>query len=163
MYEETTPVVAENTVTTLYNIEMQNDDILPTADFDPSAVGHLRPRLIQANMHIQSLNKALAENADLYNTARSKHWTKVGELEEFLKDNADDMDSDHIKAISEMFDIELMKKVPFKATIEVTGEIEVPMWTDEYSYFDDVDFDVSLGWSANGNVDRTEITEIEEQ
>lgn len=161
MFESNTEV-EDNKVYTYHNIEVLRGEILATPEFDPEAVGQVRPKLIQANLFIESLNKSLANYSEMYNTLRSKNFAKIADLEQFLKDNAEDMDIDHIKAIAEIFDIELKKTISFKATIEVEGEVEVDIWTKEYDYFDDVDFDVTLGYNCEGSISSTDVKEIDE-
>lgn len=163
MYEENTAVMNLSPVITFYNIQMQDDEILPTDEFDPEAVGHLRPKLIQANKYIESLNKALTEKDEAYRTFRSQTFQTKNKLEDYLKENAEDMDIEHVKDIAEMFDIELKKTIEFTATIEVRGEIEVDLWTEEDNYFEDVDFQVDLEYGTDGSVSRIDVTSIEER
>lgn len=162
MFESNTTEVEDNKVYTYYNIEVLRGEILATPEFDPEAVGQVRPKLIQANLFIESLNKSLASHAEMYNSMRSKHFAKIAELGDFLKENAEDMDDRHVREIAEIFDIELKKTIEFKATIEVQGEIEVDIWTKEADYFDDVDFDVTLDYHTEGSISSTEIKEIDE-
>lgn len=163
MFESTTEVeVEDNKVYHYYNIEVLRGEILATPEFNPEAVGQVRPKLIQANKFIESLNKAMAEQAELYNSMRSKHFAKITELEDFLKENAEDMEDSQIREIAGIFDIELKKTIEFKATIEVQGEIEVDIWTKEYDYFDDVDFDVTLDYNTYGSISSTDVTDIRE-
>lgn len=146
----------ERVTTSLFNIELdENGEIVGNEQFDPEASGHLRPKLITANQRIQGLEEA-------YKTERSRYYLKKNDLAEYLQDNYQDMDNDHVKEIAEIFDIELSKKVEFKATLIVKGEVEVPIWTADDDVFDDVGFEVSLDYSTDGEVSSTEISEIEE-
>lgn len=144
----------ERVITSLFNIEIdENGEIMGNDQFDPEASGHLRPKLITANQRIQALQDSSAND-------RRQFFSKKSELEEYLKDNHQNMDTEHVREIAEIFDIELTKTIEFKATLIVKGEVEVPVWTEEP--FEDVDFEVSLNYSTDGSVDSVEISEIEE-
>ena len=161
--EEQAVAVAENTVTTYYNIEMQYDAILPTPDFDPEAVGHLTPKLIQANQYIATLNNLIGEKHSQLNDERSRRYDLKSKVEEYITENIEDLGRELAKELAEMFDIELKKTIKFEATIEVIGEIEIDLWTESHDYFDDVEFDVDLSYYTDGTVTSTDVTEITER
>ena len=146
----------ERVITSLFNIEIdENGEIIGNEQFDPEASGHLRPKLITANQRVQALDES-------YKSERMRYYQKKNELEEYLKDNHQNMDNDHAKEIAEIFDIELTKTIEFKATLIVKGEVEVPIWTPDDDVFEDVGFEVDLDYSTDGTVESTTISEIEE-
>lgn len=146
----------ERVITSLFNIEIdENGEIIGNEQFDPEASGHLRPKLITANQRVQALDES-------YKSERMRYYQKKNELEEYLKDNHQNMDNDHVKEIAEIFDIELTKTIEFKATLIVKGEVEVPIWTPDDDVFEDVGFEVDLDYSTDGTVESTTISEIEE-
>lgn len=162
MQEQETTVV-ESTVTTYYNIEMQYDEILPTPDFDPEAVGQVRPKLIEANLYIAKLNNLIGEKHTELNEERSRRYELKGKVEEFLTENIEDLGRELVKELADIFDIELKKTIKFTATIEVEGELEVDLWTDSDDYFDDIEFNVDLSYYSDGTVTSTDVTEITER
>lgn len=157
------------TTTKLYNIELDaNDEIMYEFDngittFDPNAVHHVRPRLIQANRYIAQLNNNIGELRTQLSETRSRYFENARKLEEILQENVDTIDVDVIKAICEIYDIELKKTIKFKASIEVRGEVEVDLWADEDDYFEDVEFSVDFEWGTDGTITDVSTEDISER
>lgn len=154
----------EVTTVKMFNIVTdEQGEILPEEGFDPYASGHLRPKLVSANQKIDQLNQAITDKVTEVSRERSRRFELKNELSEYLQENHEDMDIEHVKAIAEIFDIELNKTVEFKAKIEVTGSVEVPIWTDDEAVFEDVEFSVDLEYGTDGDVDNVSILSIDEK
>jgi hypothetical protein len=130
--------------------------------FDPDAPAQLRPRLVTANQKIGALEASYLNASNHLGSLRDRAYQQKNQLEEFIKDNFDDLGKHLAEDLASIFDLEMKKTVEFKATIEVKGEIEVDFWTDSEDYFDNVDLTVDFGWGSEGSIARTDVTEIEE-
>ena len=130
--------------------------------FDPEAPAQLRPKLISANVKIQSMTQELITWKDRYQTERSRYFEMKDKLEEFLKDNHDDLGRELTQELAELFDIELTRDVSFTAKLEIEGRVTVPLWTRDEDVFDDVDFEVDTSYNVDGTVDSVDVTSIEE-
>ena len=130
--------------------------------FDPEAPAQLRPKLISANVKIQSMTQELITWKERYSTERSRYFEKKNQVEDFLKENHEDLGRELTQELAEMFDIELTKDVEFTAKLEISGRVTVPLWTRDEDVFDDVDFEVDTSYNVDGTVDSVDITSIEE-
>ena len=163
--ESTTEIHYFNIVTN------QNGDILPEYNdpmlkdimvFDPEAPAQLRPKLVSANQRVGALEATYLNASNQIASMRDRAYNQKSALETFITDNFEDLGKELSEELAGIFDIELKKTIQFKATIEVKGELEVDIWTDEDDYFDDVDLTVDFGWSSEGSIDRTDVTDIRE-
>ena len=59
--------------------------------FDPESPAQLRPKLISANVKIQALTSELITWKERYSTERSRYFEKKNQVEDFLKENHEDL------------------------------------------------------------------------
>ena len=149
-------------IKTNYNGDIVEEWIDGVKVFDPEAPGQLRPKLIGANVQIESMTQELITWKDRYQYERGRYYESKNKLESFLKDNCEDMDTDQVKELADMFDIELTKEVEFVAKLEVRGTIVVPLWTEQSDVFDDIEFSVDTHYGTEGSVDDYTLLEIDE-
>ena len=166
MFEGTTPV--SEVLTKLHNITIDTETgtVQPEYEngvmtFDPTALGHVLPRLVGANQAAVNYSNAIDQNNRLHQEFRSRYFGEKSALEEYLLDNADDIASNHLEEIAEIFGINLKKTVEFVATIEVRGSVEVDAWVSDQDAIDDISFDDITISGLESSVDSIDLENIQ--
>ena len=111
-------------------------------------------------------NKAAVDD---YRSRLMNRITQIGQVEEYLRDNWDDL-GDHAQEIADLLDISVTITKTFTFDLRVTVEIEAESPAFDWSNFDgsEIEFDVSssVSYSTTGIEDATvedvEITSCEE-
>ena len=105
---------------------------------------------------VADLEKQLKSATDNWEYARDRLQSRdrqVNELEDFLKSNHSDMDSEHVEEIAGIFGISLT--VDYDVTINVTlsGTVTVPLDYDMDDLENDIQISVENGYYGNSDVD----------
>jgi hypothetical protein len=72
----------------------------------------------------------MTNDRDYWKCLANERSGKIGLLEEFIKDNFNYLDADVVNALTEIFDLEIMKEYDVEVTVTFTGTLEVPLGFD---------------------------------
>lgn len=130
------------------------DPSFDTVEVTPEA--DLRLKVLDLEQQIIDLTNKAAGATDNWEYARDRLQSRdrqVNELEDFLKSNHSDMDSEHVEEIAGIFGISLT--VDYDVTINVTlsGTVTVPLDYDMDDLEGDIQISVENGYYGNSDVD----------
>jgi hypothetical protein len=130
------------------------DPSMDTVEVSPEA--DLRLKVLDLEQKIVDLTNKAAAATDNWEYARDRLQSRdrqVNELEDFLKSNHSDMDSEHVEEIAGIFGISLT--VDYDVTINVTlsGTITVPMDYDIDDLESDLQASITTGYYGNSDID----------
>lgn len=96
---------------------------------------------------IVELRKQVEDNARLIESYRlryNEYQNKITNLRQYLLDNANDMDEEHVEGIADIFSLTLEKDVNLVITVELNITATVPLgYEDWYEFANDLDIDVT--------------------
>lgn len=97
------------------------------------------------------------EAKERYFAITTSFSNQVEQLRTYLIDNYDDL-GEHADSIAEIFSIELTKSATVELTVKIVAELtNLPIGFTEDS-ISDWDFDVSMSYSGEGDLDSEDIT-----
>jgi hypothetical protein len=91
----------------------------------------------------------LTNDRDYWKSLANERSGKIGLLEEYIKDNFNYLDADVVNALTEMFDLEIMKEYDVEVTIRFTGTIEAPLGFDMDELENNLDATLNVSYYAD--------------
>jgi hypothetical protein len=91
----------------------------------------------------------LTNDRDYWKCLANERSGKIGLLEEYIKDNFNYLDADVVNALTEMFDLEIMKEYDVEVTIRFTGTIEAPLGFDMDELENNLDAHLNVSYYAD--------------
>ena len=123
---------------------------------DPSIDIVAPPTVAELQDKIIDLTNKAAAATDNWEYARDRLQSRdrqVTELEDFLKSNHSDMDSEHVEEIAGIFGISLTVDYDVTINVTFTGTITVPMGYDMDDLENDIQARIEHGYYGNSDID----------
>jgi len=130
------------------------DPSFDTVEVTPEA--DLRLKVLDLEQKIVDLTNKAAAATDNWEYARerlSKRENQVSSLEDFLKNNHSDMDSEHVEEIAGIFGISLTVDYDVTITVTFSGTISAPLDYDMDDLENDIQAELSNSYYGNKDVE----------